>query len=263
MYNNPNGIELLIHSLNAQNYPKDLYDILIIDNKSNDETVKVIKNNITNLDNFNLYSENYRSGSYAARNKGIKLSMGKILAFTDSDCVPLNDWISEGVKKLQTSSYNCGGGKINFTFQGQKPNIHEKFDSQTKLNQEFYITNLHFAATANLFIRREVFENIGYFNAELISSGDLEFGQRLKNNNEQIVYIPNAVVNHPARSTFRENYIKSIRLAIGRKQTHISDNKTTLDIKNRKGIKLYRSLSVITLIKILIIDIKSYIKIII
>jgi len=32
-------------------------------------------------------------GSYAARNKGLSLAKGDVLAFTDSDCIPALDWI--------------------------------------------------------------------------------------------------------------------------------------------------------------------------
>jgi hypothetical protein len=37
-------------------------------------------------------------GSYAARNRGIRESLGEIIAFTDSDCVPQRSWITAGVR---------------------------------------------------------------------------------------------------------------------------------------------------------------------
>jgi glycosyltransferase involved in cell wall biosynthesis len=41
-----------------------------------------------------------RLGSYAARNRGLSVAGGDILAFTDSDCIPDPDWLTEGVSAL-------------------------------------------------------------------------------------------------------------------------------------------------------------------
>jgi glycosyltransferase involved in cell wall biosynthesis len=50
-----------------------------------------------------------RPGSYAARNTGIELARGDILAFTDADCLPAADWIEHGLAALQRVE-NCGLG---------------------------------------------------------------------------------------------------------------------------------------------------------
>ena len=259
--NNPIGIKTLIQSLKSQDYPTNRFEVIIVDNGSTDDTFKIVKNKIINFKNFHLVAENIMRGSYAARNRGILISKGKILAFTDSDCVPNNNWVSEGIKGLLSSSYDSGGGKVSFTFQRQKPNVHELFDSSQRLNQEYYVSESNFAITANLFIYRNVFYEIGMFDENLISSGDKEFGNRLHQNNIKITYMPHAIVQHPAKTTLKANIIKSIRLATGRKQ--LSNPAEIIRLKYRAENHLYKNFSKMELFKIIFIDLKIYINILI
>lgn len=263
VYNNPAGIQKLLEALKTQDYPQDRYEVLIVDNGSKDETINVIQATIDELDNFKLLIEDTIRGSYVARNKGVLAANGSILAFTDSDCIPILSWISSGVKNLLKYQVNCGGGQIKYIYSKEKPNLHEKFDTLNRLNQQYYIENRGFSATANLFIYKILLKKVGMFNADLLSSGDLEFGQRLQKSGHKIIYIPDAIVHHPARKTLKANIKKSIRLAVGRKQMSILKNNidSTL-IKFRAEDSLIRNLSIIELFKILFVDTKNYLKII-
>ncbi|SVE48038.1 uncharacterized protein METZ01_LOCUS500892, partial [marine metagenome] len=161
--------------------------------------------------------ENNVQSSYAARNKAIIRSKGEVLAFTDADCTPAVNWLSQGCKKLIETKASIVAGKIKFTFKDSKPNIWEYFDAAGKLNQKYYARNIGFGATANLFVKKLMFDKYGLFLSKLQSGGDYEFGRRLFNYNETIHYAEDSVVFHPARSTFREKLSKSKRVAEGQK----------------------------------------------
>ena len=104
---------------------------------------------------------------------------------------------------------------------------------------------------------------VGMFNSDLISSGDLEFCQRVQQSNHKVHYIPDAIVNHPTRKTLKANIIKSIRLAVGRKQIDMLKNSTDLTFKKfRDENSLFRNLSIIELVKVLLVDVKNYLNII-
>ena len=81
--------------------------------------------------------------------------------------------------------------------------------------QDHFITEQHFAATANMFVSRDVFERVGPFNPHLKSNGDWEWGQRVYQNNIPQRFGDNVVVEHPARATLRDLMVRDVRLAGG------------------------------------------------
>jgi len=221
VFNNAAGIRNALDALVAQSYPRRLYEIVVADNGSTDGTQKLVKQYCEVYpDLVRMVVEDNMQSSYAARNKGLRLARGEILAFLDSDCIPETHWIEAGVRALLETPASCGGGALVFFFRSQQPNIYESFDSIRKLNQKVYIEKAGFAATANFFIRRELFEKYGLFRSDLTSGGDYEFGRRLTKADEKMIFIPKAVVRHPARATFGAILKKSRRIALGQKQLH-------------------------------------------
>jgi glycosyltransferase involved in cell wall biosynthesis len=208
----------LLKSLLEQNFSEDQYEIIVADNRSTDKSQYVAKEFRGNYPQLVKHViEDKVQSSYAARNKGIQIAEGKILAFTDSDCVPCESWLAEGCKALKKNNASMVAGKIEFTFKHSQANIWENFDSAGKLNQKSYVQNAGFGATANLFVRKEMFTKYGLFLSELESGGDYEFGRRLTESGEILLYNEDAVVRHPARSTFWDKYNKSRRIARGQK----------------------------------------------
>jgi GT2 family glycosyltransferase len=157
-------------------------------------------------------------GSYAARNKGLSVTQSDIVAFTDSDCIPRYDWLEKGVQGLLANP-SCGflGGKIEFFFKvTNRPNGIELFDSIFGLQQEYFIKKYHFASTANLFIHRKILDAVGPFDASLESGGDVDWGNRVERGGYKAIYAGDVVVQHPARSSFRQLYVKYSRVARGK-----------------------------------------------
>jgi hypothetical protein len=91
----------------------------------------------------------------------------------------------------------------------------ERYDSATYLRQREYIDSQHFAATANLFVRRDVFNGVGLFRPELMASGDLEFGQRATAAGYKLVFSAAAEVSHTPRTTLRDTWALHRKLGSG------------------------------------------------
>lgn len=211
VYNDAHRISKCIEALLNQSYPKNRYEIIVVDNGSTDETLNIIKEYPVKL-----LVENRVQSSYAARNIGIKNSKGDILAFTDSDCIPSFDWIEKGVSKI-VETPNCGlvGGNIKIFFENKKPNAVELYDSIMGFNQKEDIEKRNFGSTANVFTLKSVIEKVGPFNDKLKSGGDNEWGRRVFLSGYKQIYSEEVIVYHPARKSIKELYKRYTRLIGG------------------------------------------------
>lgn len=218
VFNDVAGIRTALKSLVQQSLPKDRYEIIVVDNNSTDGTFEAVEVFAKRSDHTVTLTRERKQGAYASRNRGIRAAKGEILAFTDADCVPLPDWVERGMDSLADTGAAFAAGRIDMTYGEKRPNVWEYFDAARKLNQQVYVEKAGFGATANLFVRRRLFETYGLFRSDLQSGGDYEFGRRLTTSGERLVYSDKAVVSHPARATFAAIFKKSRRIALGQKQ---------------------------------------------
>jgi glycosyltransferase involved in cell wall biosynthesis len=157
-------------------------------------------------------------GSYAARNHGIALAQGDILAFTDADCQPTAAWLSQAVGLLRTGeTMAIIGGAIEIIPRDRThPNAVELFDMCFGLLQERYVHDYGFAATANLITTKQVIATVGNFNGGLRSAGDQEWSLRAGHLGIPILYAEDAIVHHPARHSLAAVTRKARRITGGR-----------------------------------------------
>lgn len=202
----------LTHCLRAlyrQSYPYSRYEVIVVDNDSADNLYSLCQT-FPNV----RYCQESKPGNNAARNRGIALARGEIIAITDADCLPDVDWIAAGVKLLRDQpQVGIVGGAIHFYFQRPHPTPIEYFDSIFYLQQPTYIQRDHYAVGANLFTRRPVLAQVGGFEERLLNLGDKEWGQRVFAAGWQVVYGPGAMVQHPARATLPALLAKGRRQA--------------------------------------------------
>lgn len=214
VFNDARRLKLCLEALDNQTYPKSLYEVIVVDNGSDpSEAIEEV------VAQFERAIASYEStpGSYGARNKGISLAKGEVIAFTDSDCIPAWDWVEKGVKNLLQVP-NCGlvAGKIEIFFKNpNKLTTVELYESIMALPQKEFLEKNQYGATANVFTFRSVIERVGNFDASLKSGGDVEWGQRVATFGYQQVYAEDACVAHPARYSFQQLYKKTLRYAGG------------------------------------------------
>lgn len=135
-------------------------------------------------------------GSYAARNLGIQISRGRVIAFIDADEVVTEGWLAAGLEALRHADYV--GGRI-VVDAGTTPTFWERVDASFAFPVAKYLADRRYAPTANLFVLRKVFEQLGGFDEALRSGGDCEFGVRVFRDNLVQRYCEEAVTIHPAR----------------------------------------------------------------
>jgi glycosyltransferase involved in cell wall biosynthesis len=201
-------LRLCLEALAEQDLPRTTFEVIVVDDGSTDDVAGVV----AGFPNVRLVRQR-QSGSYAARNRGITLARGRVLAFTDSDCLPDKAWLRHGVEAVREPSVGLAGGRIQVhpVCEGKLHPV-EAYDLVKGFPQEKYVSCRGFAATANAFTRRDVLERVGPFDADLASGGDFEWGQRVGRAGYSATYADRAVVHHPARATWREMRTKLKRV---------------------------------------------------
>ncbi len=211
VFNDSQGLRRCLTALFNQSYSRERYEVIVADNGSSDDIEAAIRE-------FDVVFVSEKTpSSYAARNRGISVAKGEILAFTDADCIPASDWLEMGVKTL-TAIENCGlvGGKIEVIFNNPlKPNIAEIYDQATAFPQKRFIEADNYAATANVFTFRKVIDQVGSFDGTLKSNGDRELGNRVFSAGFKLAYSDDVQVTHPARSSSLQILKKYRRLMGG------------------------------------------------
>ena len=202
----------LLEALAGQTAPKDSFEVIFVDDASTDGTPEVIRaSRIAEV----LVSPS-RRGSYAARNLGLTRARAGIVAFTDSDCIPAPDWIETGLAQIELTGADLLAGRVDIPL-GDRPSVAALVDAWRFLDQRRWVRQ-NFGATANLWVRQEVFLRVGRFSEELISGGDAEFGHRATRSGAKLLYGDTLVVNHPPRDRAPDLARKGFRTGMGAAQ---------------------------------------------
>jgi glycosyltransferase involved in cell wall biosynthesis len=206
------GIKTCLQSLEKQNFPRDEWELIVVDNSP----IASTSLRYLVLNARAKYLHEPKPGSYAARNAGIELAEGKILAFTDSDCLPSENWLAEGIKMLNACSGICVvGGRVNMRLSS-KARLIEMYDFTYRFPQSEVIERHSVATTANLFVEKTTFDRIGRFDANLFSGGDYEWCTRLKAFGIPIFYCDGAAVDHPCETSLAKIVRRVRRIAGGK-----------------------------------------------
>ncbi len=193
VYNDSMRLNKCLSALENQTYCKEQYEVVVIDNNSTEDLHSLVAQ-------FRQAHYVFEPvlGSYAARNKGMSISKGEVLAFIDSDCLPQPHWLQEGIIALKENAAALAGGKVTFTFSSAKGPA-EIYDSVTNMQIEENIRSRRVSKTANLFAYKYVFDSVGLF-PQVKSGGDVIWTKRATDADFKLVYAPNAEVFHPART---------------------------------------------------------------
>ena len=201
-----------LEALETQDYPAERMEVIVVDNGSGDGP-----GNLETRFPRIRFAQERTPGSYNARNRGIQLARGEILAFTDSDCIPAADWIANGVRRLsEMSRIGLLAGSVEVTPKvAASASLIELYDIVLAFPQEDYVRKSYFGPSCNLFTAAEVFREVGLFDGRLNSGGDIEWGRRVFASGREVAYDPDVQVAHPARESLTELIRRARRVAAG------------------------------------------------
>lgn len=196
----------LLASLAAQTLPRASFEVILVDNGSPE---------VPALDAPGVMVLRCEApGSYAARNLGAAAARGRWLAFTDADCVAAPDWLATLHAAALAGAERLLAGTVRMVASSARPGASEIYDLVKGIPQERYIRR-GYAATANLAVPRAVFERLGGFDSGRFSGGDAEFCRRAGRAGVTIALVGEAVVKHPARTSWAEIATKARRIKGG------------------------------------------------
>lgn len=214
VYNDPEGLIDTINSLLDQDTDID-YEIVPVNNNSTDQTGEVIEKYEKKFpEKVKGLEENDIQSSYAARNKGIENCEGEILCFLDADMWVKKDYLSEVWKFFQENpDVDYIGCDVQIV--KEEDTIAALYDKIKGFRVEEYMSEKNFAPTCCLSVRREIFQDVGYFNDYLISGGDKDFGKRVKASSYRMEYAGDVTAYHPSRNRWTEIKDKYFRIGRG------------------------------------------------
>ncbi|NJD78756.1 MAG: glycosyltransferase [Candidatus Methanoperedens sp.] len=216
-YNRKDSLIDCINSLIDQTYPKEAYEIIVVDDGSTDGTAELFKRNFTGVIYPRLrYIYQINRGSYAARNNGIKNALGDIICFTDDDCVVDKNWVKNIVSGFSGDKIAGVGGEI----QSFKPEtLAQKYCQRYNPIDVGELKKIFFP-TANVAYLKSVLQEIDGFDDYFRESGDVDIGLRVRLKEYSLNYISSAIVYHKHRRSIYNLVKSSYIYAIGYAELH-------------------------------------------
>ncbi len=211
-YNAAKTIRGCLDSLMHQDYG-DPYAVIVVDDGSTDETPRIVSEyrNIVLLRQSN-------AGPAAARNKGVLAAQGDIVLFTDADCVPDRNWISEMAGTLQENQDVVGVKGVYKTRQREWVARFVQYEYEDKYDRMKKQRYIDFIDTYSAGFRKEVFLKMGGYDTAfpLACAEDVELSFRLSAEGYRMVFNPNARTYHTHPATLRGYLKKKYKFAFWR-----------------------------------------------
>ncbi|ARS34657.1 glycosyltransferase [Pontibacter actiniarum] len=181
--NEANHILHLLADLDRQRYPKELLEVLVVDDSSEDETAACVAafaaESTLPVKLFQLHDYVKQEGKKAAVQHGVAQAQGELLVFTDGDCRVGEEWLRSYAYLYETERPYFISGPVSFR---PTPTHFERmqlveFASLIGIGgASIALGKPNMCNGANLAYRKDVFEKVGGFAGnEHIASGDDEF----------------------------------------------------------------------------------------
>lgn len=208
-YNRALSLQSTLETFSKLVCPDELdWELIVVDNNSGDDTKRVVdqfaKSGCVRV----RYVFEKQQCKSAALNAGIGAAQSEIIAFTDDDVHLHPDWLANLVRNFQRFDCAAVAGRVVPVWHQDKPRWLEMEQQQAVVNFELGEESKQIELPpigANCAFRKEVFKKYGLFRLDLgvrgtehtITCEDTEFGSRLLNAGERILYCADAIVYHP------------------------------------------------------------------
>ena len=203
-YNGSKTLDGCLRSLQKLNYPD--YEVILVDDGSSDSVPAIAARH-----SYVRYFRQANKGLSVARNVGMELAAGEVIAYTDDDCFADEDWLYFLVAKLLESEASGVGGPNLLPMHDGPVAACVSASPGTPAHVLIDDNVAEHVPGCNMAFWAERLRAIGGFDAVYRAAGDdVDVCWRLQEQGEKIVYSPAAMVWHHRRSTVRA-YLKQQR----------------------------------------------------
>lgn len=121
-HNRADLLPRVIGRLRAQDYPRDAFEIIVVDHRSTDRTPQVVKELVAEPGVPVRYVPESRPGVTYARNRGAEEAHNPYLAYIDDDCSMGPDWLRQLISGFDLSERVAAvSGQVQVQWDEQKP----------------------------------------------------------------------------------------------------------------------------------------------
>ncbi len=213
-YNNAGKLPACLDALLQQDLSSDRYEILVVDDGSSDKTLQVLKAYAGNTPNLR-YLHQPNAGPAAARNRGAREALGRILMFTDDDCIAQPDWIRQMLRPIEQSEGLVVGVKGAYrTSQTSHVARFAQREFEDRYRKLMASEHVDFVDTYAAAFDRQVFLSLGGFDTSFRTANneDTEFSYRMAEAGYRMAFNPDAIVYHSHPDTL----VKYLKLKFSR-----------------------------------------------
>ncbi len=213
-FNSGEGLSRCLGALCNQTIPRRLYEIIVVDDGSLDDSISAGERFDARVVHQN------HAGPAVARNNGVRHSAGKLLLFTDSDCVPQEDWIEQMVRPFEDPNVMAVKGVYRTKQRSLVPRFiqaefEEKYDRMKRVDRIDYVD------TYSAGYRASVFQDNGGFDPSFRgSSEDVEFAFRLARKGYKMAFASSAVVYHTHPASMRRYLVRKFGFGVTRARVY-------------------------------------------
>ena len=184
-----------LDALGRLDYPRDRYEVVVVDDGSDPPVERSTGASSSGLRVRWLRQEN--AGPAAARNAGARVATGEILAFTDDDCMPAADWLSEIAAALAREPRGlCGGTTTNALARNACSEASQAIVDVALEYLHAGVSDLRFFPSNNLALRADGFAAIEGFDASFRTAEDRDLCDRWLRAGRPLVPVASAKVVH-------------------------------------------------------------------
>jgi glycosyltransferase involved in cell wall biosynthesis len=219
--NEKDYIRISLMSLIEQTYPKDKYEIIVIDGGSTDGTLDIIKElqDTYNTESFSIrVVPNPKKILATGWNIGIQSAKGEYVVRIDAHSTAEKNFIEKSVETMMRVDAVCVGGKLTSKSLNGEDNV-----ISYVLSSPFGVGNSSFRVSENEgyadtavygLYKKDIFEKAGYFDEKMVRNQDIEMHSRIKKAGGKFYFNPEI------RSTYytRNTVMKMLKQAYGNGQ---------------------------------------------